>query len=880
MTEKKKHNTEPQRLRGSEEKTLSLRAFVPLCLVFLLYLFLAVIITWPLVTVLGTHFAGYTNGDAHEMTRHIWWLKHALQTGQSLFFQPLLAYPDGLEGVILWSNPLQFFPAWLFAFVMPLPAAYNLQALLNLALNGWAAYWLVRHLTRHTPAALLAGVVFMASPAIQGHLAGGHGGLLVQWPLPLLAWALVRLQESYQSDKVELKTENRKLTTDNSELGTSHSVLSTILFLVLLPLGHTLQLIYAGLPLVGLFALALLAERNWRALRWLIVAAAVALLLLLVWLLPVAGATLGTAAYTDEGGSVTYSLDLLAPVTPSFNHPLYGQWEYTHRILGTNIVEGSAYGGIVVLVLAMVAIWKRRESRWWLLVAGVAWVLALGPLLKLFDTPLSFSTDGYETYVTLPWALLQDLPIFNLARTPGRFNFLLALALAVLAGYGWSVLSSQLSVVSRQSNTDNRKPKTDNSVLNNPKLGTRNFRLSPQYSVFSTFLLIALILLDLQSFWPLPTYSAEIPAAVHELAQRDDVRAVFDLPWDNVLAAKDALWLQMAHQKPMIAGHVSRKTPVDPAKLTLLQGTLDSALLDEAGADVVIVHKQYDESLAARVREQFGEPYYEDDLLALYDVPETDSIPNFAALPATRLSLNDPEKPIAISSQASSYLYAPFQGWTLMEAVLKAGSRDIQVLLDGKVIQRFRADTVTDQQLSLRLPLAERGFHTVTLSVDPPCPTRFNTESLECQTANVSLLTFSDFGPGRVVTTRFDRGVTLLDSFMLHLDGGTPPRVQAITIVLWWQFDQPRTEQDVRFIKVLDQDGHQVAGVDETLGNHTADSQWIETVTLDLPDDLASGDYDVYAGWYTYPEMQRFGVLADTPRAQDGLAYLGSVTVE
>jgi hypothetical protein len=165
---------------------LRLRPFASLrwnLVVFLFYFFLAVVITWPLVTMLGTHFAGYSNGDAPEMTRHIWWLKHALQTGQPLVFQPLLAYPDGLEGVILWSNPLQFFPAWLFAFVMPLPAAYNLQALLNLALSGWAACFLVRHLTRHAPAALVAGVVFMASPAIQGHLAGGHGGLLVQWPL-------------------------------------------------------------------------------------------------------------------------------------------------------------------------------------------------------------------------------------------------------------------------------------------------------------------------------------------------------------------------------------------------------------------------------------------------------------------------------------------------------------------------------------------------------------------------------------------------------------------------------------------------------------------------------------------------------------------------
>ena len=153
-----------------------------------LYLLVAVVITWPLVTVMSTHFAGYPFGDAHEMTRHIWWIKTALQTGQPLIFQPLLGYPDGIQGVILWSDPLQFFPGWLFALFMPLPAAYNLFALLTLALNGWAAYWLVWKLTNARSAALLGGLAFMTAPVIQGHLAGGHGGLLVQWPLPLLAY--------------------------------------------------------------------------------------------------------------------------------------------------------------------------------------------------------------------------------------------------------------------------------------------------------------------------------------------------------------------------------------------------------------------------------------------------------------------------------------------------------------------------------------------------------------------------------------------------------------------------------------------------------------------------------------------------------------------
>ena len=42
----------------------------------------------------------------------------------------------------------------------------------------------------------------------------------------------------------------------------------------------------------------------------------------------------------------------------------------------------------------------------------------------------------------LPWALFQNLPLINIARTPARFNFAVGFAMAVLVGYGVSVLLS------------------------------------------------------------------------------------------------------------------------------------------------------------------------------------------------------------------------------------------------------------------------------------------------------------------------------------------------------------------------------------------------------------------------------------------------------
>ncbi|MBC6936127.1 MAG: hypothetical protein DWB42_09835 [Chloroflexi bacterium] len=825
----------------------SMRRNVP---VFAFYFVLAALITWPLVTVMGTHFAGYADGDAHEMARHIWWIQHALSTGQPVFFQPLLGYPDGLEGVILWSNPLQFFPAWLFAFIMPPTAAYNLSALLALALNGWAACFLARGLTGSRPAALVAGVVFMAAPTMQGHLAGGHGGLLVQWPLPLLAYALLRLREQASDTGRQLPPNNRKPETGNRQL-------AVILFFVLLPLGHTLQLIYAGLPLVGLFALTLLAERNIPALRQLALAAGAGGAILLVFLLPVAAATLGTSAYTGEGGGVTYSIDLLAAVTPSFNHPLFGQFAFTHRVLGTNIVEGSSCVGFAAGLLALVAVWKRRESRGWLVVALVAWGLALGPLLKLFDAPVSLVADGYETHVALPWALVQDWPVFNLARTPGRFNFLLALAVSVLAGYG-----AQIALRGQTTPPLNPLPikwRGDSKTLFYSVLTPS---LARGWGVrIITAVLVALILFEYQSFWPLPTYPAEVPAAVRALAARQDVRAVFDLPWDNVLAAKDALWLQTAHQKPLIAGQVSRRTPVNPAKLSVLQNTLDAALLDAAGVDVVIVHKGYDAALAVRVRERLGAPFYEDDRLALYEIPAPDAPPGFTAVPV---------EAAAITDRLDFYLHAPESGWVTVETSL-VGGQPVVILLEGQPVQRIAPDG-QPQSLVLRLPLAAPGYHTLALALETPCPPHIP-ETLVCNGARVSGLQASDYTPAAMPAVQFEGGLTLAGSLVQPARG-------SVSVGLWWRFDQPRTDLDVRFVKVLDENGQQVAGVDETLGSRAAGEQWVENITLDLPDDLPPGDYGVYAGWYAYPDLTRFAVLADTPRAQEGLAYLGELAAQ
>lgn len=639
------------------------------------YLGLAVLITWPLVTVMSTELVGHPFGDSYEYVRHIWWIKHALQTGQPIFDQPFLAYPDGLSGNWLWGNPLQSFPAWFFAFVLPLPSAFNLALLLTLALNGWAMHVLVFKLTQQRPAALLAGIIFLAAPVFQGQLGAGHTGLLVLWPLPLYVYNLVQL----------------------TSVGARfwRPLFAAALFFVMSLLGSQLILIYLVAPITALFLLMHLVVRDWHGLLRIVAAAVVGGALALIFLVPVAAEQLSLPAQAREGNEVRYSADLLSIVTPSFYHPLFGQLDYTHQVLGIEPFERVGYIGIAAGLFALLGVWKFRLARWWLLLALIAWVFSLGPLLKVLDTLITVPIDAALTHIPLPWTAFHDLPLLNLSRTPARFNMTIAFALAMMVGYGAAYLSKII-----------------------PAKGV----------IFAVC--VALILYEYQFFWPVPTIAGIVPEPIQALAQRDDVRAVFNVPWAHLLTDKDGLFLQTGHQQPMIAGHVARRTPVNPAKLSILQASLDYALLDAAGADVVILHKEWDGGVIEPfVRERLGTPFFEDERLAAFDVPAPDNEPVFTA------TLGDL---IPITTTYNVYFYIPAAGQVLLRGEFAGDNRELSITLDGAPEQTWVIDGIAALEVAFAIPTA--GYYTITLAVEPPCPAS-PAPILSCRSITINHLT-------------------------------------------------------------------------------------------------------------------------------------------
>jgi hypothetical protein len=764
-------------------------------LVYALYLAVAILITWPLLRVFSTEFLGHPFSDTYEYARHIWWFRHALATGQPLYFQPWLGYPDGLNGAWLWAIPLQSFPAWVFALVLPLPAALNLSTLLRLALNGWAMFVLADHLTGRGPA-LMAGLIFMTFPAFQGQLALGHTGLLALWPVPLMLWALLRLRDSGGWRRI----------------GLAGLLWSAGLW------GSFTSLVYLVGPVTLLLLLLEIVQRRWLVVRRMLLAVGLGVGIELLLIGPFFIEQAQSATLLNAGGSVQFSADLLSVFTPSFFHPLFTHLPYTHQVLGIDPFERLGYIGLVALILALVGVWRSRLARPWLLLALVAWVFSLGPLLKLFDRPVVLDLGGERTFVTLPWAALQALPVLNSTRTPARFHFSLALAVALLASYGAAQLKRHRWLLA---------------------------------------VLALLVLLEYQSFWPLPTIPGTVPPAVQALAERADVGVVLNLPWNHLLAQKDGMFLQTGHQQPLLAGHIARRTPVDPAKLTLLQKTLDPALLQREQVDIVIWHKQWAEDEAEGPRRVFGSPLYEDVRIAVFEVPDVDTAPIFqAALPADHM----------LEDQLDLYFFAPEPGWVLLRADLNDTDKLVTLNLDGQFSHVWPSDVAVD----LRVPVTTAGYHTLTLHADPPCPAHA-VPTLRCPAVAMAELVVGPFTPQPLPdAVQFDRGVTLR-VHQVEADD------DAVAVDLWWDFAQARSDTDIRFVHVVNAAGELVVQDDRTLGAQLAGGTWLERVELT---GIPPGDYRVYAGWYTFPDFTRFAVQSDVPGAADGWVQIAEITVE
>jgi hypothetical protein len=551
----------------------------------LAYSLLTVLMTWPVAARLNTHLIG-TGDDMWVHYWNNWWVKRVLQQGGNVFYTPLLFHPGGASLVhhnFAWVN----IALWLL--MEPFTggiAAYNLVHLLHIPLCGAAMFVLARRLTKSYAVAFVCGLVYAFWPYRM--LDVNHPNLISTEVFPLFALVLLRLFQ-----------EGRQV---------RDGVIGGVL-LALIGYMRWQLAILAGL-LVFLYVLYTLA---WERDRWsrrtvagLVLVGGVALILVAPAVYPLVRADLAGGfsedVYAIKLGSIEQ--DLLTWLVPQHQHPLSGVYDAIFRKYAGIPARDrySAFLGHVVGGLAVVgAVGRWKKSRFWLILAGVCFVLALGPHLQVNGTRY--------VGVRLPLQFIDWLLPIKMLRAPHRFNALLALPVAVLAGYGAAVLRGWLA------------GRTWGRPLARP-------------AVFG-LLLGGLVLVDYVSI-PTATVSARVPQFYAVLAEEPGEFAIVSLPGQRFWA-EYAMFYQTTHGRPIQSGHVSRlpagaldfisSTPLLSASYE--EGGLNTqafdisrqlALLSEAGFRYIVVDKRLAEP------EQVDEwraylalsPRYEDEEVLVY----------------------------------------------------------------------------------------------------------------------------------------------------------------------------------------------------------------------------------------------------------------------
>lgn len=542
-------------------------------IILLLYVLLALMLTWPLAAQLATHIPGSPVWAFDEFTFvwNMWWFKFSLlDLQQSPLHSDYIFYPLGIDLVLYTYN---FFNAALglpLQLVLPLPLASNLVILTAYVLSGYGGYLLLRYLLVSRPieraygwplhgAAFVAGAAYAFAASRMVYAAIGHYDMVTaQWfPFYALFFLKTLREPSYKNPVL-------------AGLCAAFALLAEMIFGVFL-LFLSLILILGELTSTGYSGEASSSLRRrtrppsslqeqmpthlsrvialYAVLRRLLILGLIAGIVWAPVMLPVLNAFMqGDFALRGWGDSLKLSADLAGWFTPTALHPLFGAPDWSAYLRA--VVEGRAptqdvntvflgYGVLALASLGCVFAW--RSARVWAWGAWLFALLTLGPLLQingryLFSLDNLLREQGLEHGVTipLPFALLHYIPVVRANRVPNRFSVVLVLALAVLVGYGAMIVLRRLA----------RLPRPGVAVI--------------------TLCLLVLVLFDQVSV-PLPLSDARVPEVYQEIAAQKDDFAVLELPlgWRNsfgTLGAEETRlqYYQSYHHKRLLAGNISR----------------------------------------------------------------------------------------------------------------------------------------------------------------------------------------------------------------------------------------------------------------------------------------------------------------------------------
>lgn len=365
-------------------------------------------------------------GDAQDIDLtghlwHCWWFGHSLLSLGNPYTCEYVLFPAGSPDLLVKSGPaVNAALTTPFQPLLGVIGSYNALLVVLLALGGYGAFLLARHLTGDQLASWLAGFLAMANPYVLFEASVGRmDQASVGW-LFLALLAFLRLLERPGVRRGVV-----------AALATFAATISYLGY------GQILMLALAGI-LVGRLA----SQRRWPDRDTLVGLGSmggVFLLLMspLLW-------TFGSSMVELDATSVQH-------VSLPFWLGDEGQLTEVERVISRGSAPLASFlltwGGrddarlilpLTVLALAALGAVRNPRARTWVVLALVFLVLSLGPYLRLrpMDDPSAWP---------MPAILLYDfVPTMSRMRFPSRFLVMVWASLIVLVAYGLAGLRQWL----------------------------------------------------------------------------------------------------------------------------------------------------------------------------------------------------------------------------------------------------------------------------------------------------------------------------------------------------------------------------------------------------------------------------------------------------
>jgi hypothetical protein len=831
----------------------------------LAYLAITILVTYPLITQLTTHFAGVSDNDSREFIWSTWWFKRALiEQGASPTHINILNYPEGINFPLLPLMSQSFIISLPLAVLVSPVFAFNVTYLISFPLCALAGYWLCYDLTQDRRAAFIGGLIWGFFPNKSGHALAGHLFQLVVFTLPIAILFLLRLFRAPSLRNAIFA-------------GVSLFVASTI---------HPVNIAYFLLPTCAVLTIAhLYSQRaNLQSLipnpqllitnyKFHILALIIFAALTVPLFIPTLTSTsTGQLGFLVERGVVGYSNDVLSFFIPSYDHPLIKNsslYDLAHRLLVFPL-ETNAYLGYVPLILATLgAWWQRDESKKWIALFFIAAILSLGPLLHLGGDLVRLNVDKEFIPVLMPYAFLANAPFFQWSRTPARMSETTLFALMILSSYGMNGLLHRV----------------------------RGRRLA--WGIF--ILASTLIPFEYLVRVPMPTTPLQPSTALTELAKDKSFDAVLNYPVPDNTINLLTLLQQTQHQHPMIGGRVYRDQPgggtiqnflsraVTPPfeKDIALSPTPEQRIiaLNYFGVGRVIYQPEGDPKGIAKesLDKLLGSPLAEN----IYRVPTS----NFALPTSHFFVFADnwyPPEPWGDSNgrwfkevatvfvfssedRSGSFKFTAIPGQNLRQLLIKVNGQEVAHFGVGDWAA-YQTPTIKLRKGLNEIQFIDEGGHWQ-FTGDPRCrggsavagpfPMKVECDSGNRETRDLSLvikdLAFTPEAASLKIAARFDQ----IELISVSTPKSAKPG-ESVVINLRWRASNPIHRDLTLFVHLLDANGSYVAGADSppARGDYPT-SRWrtnelvAYNVAITIPPNTPAGAYTLALGWYEWPSLER-----------------------